>query len=69
MASLIDNMILLMHELKERGEHSINLDRIEEGIIITQHGKATTNYWTMTQYGKLICIDTKTQPQYGFSIT
>ena len=65
MASLIDNMIALMHELKQRGEHSINLDRIEEGIIITKHGRATTNYWTMTQYGELKCIDTKIAPQYG----
>jgi hypothetical protein len=62
--TIIDNMILLIWELKQRGEHSINLDRIEEGIIITKHGRATTNYWTLTHAGELKCINTKTEPAY-----
>lgn len=62
--TIIDNLVLLMHELKQRGEHSINLDRIEEGLIITKHGRATTNYWTLSQHGELKCVDTRTEPAY-----
>jgi hypothetical protein len=57
-------MAEIIDDLKTRGEHSISMDKIDEGIIISRHGKLTTNYWTIDGIGKLKCIYTKTTQPY-----
>lgn len=53
----------IISDLRSRGEYNIRID--DNGIIISNHGKSTINYW-IEKSGELICIDCKTI--YSFSI-
>lgn len=54
----------ILQELKERGEHSFNFDRIDGGTIISRHGQKTINYWTIAD-GHLLCFHTESEPEYS----
>jgi len=48
----------IISDLQSRGERNIRF--MEDGIVISQHGKYTTNYW-MVINNELKCVDCKTR--------
>ena len=59
-----NNLAEILQELKLRGEHSFNFDRIDDRTIISRHGKKTINYWTIID-GRLLCFHTESESQYS----